>query len=118
MIYSTQNQLNLFLIVTFLGLFSGLIFQLIKFIFKINFSKKIIKNVFFTIFFAIFYFIFNIFLILFNFGEFSLTLLFGLILGFIWFESLSKNLLVFLKILCYNKFIKRKQNLNEISKKN
>lgn len=113
MIFLTLNQFNNFLIFIFFGLIFGLIYNIFKIIFVIKKIDKIKKNIFnflkntifFTIFYSIFTIIFVFLLNFYNYGNFSLALLFALFLGKIWFDSISKNLVVFLQNKWYN-FIK------------
>ena len=109
MIFSTSNQINCFLIFMFLGIVFSIIFNIINILFFKKFAKKFKKNLINCVFFAFFSIVFIIFLNLFNFGEFSLALCLATFLGFIWLNFISKNLVVFLSNLWYNKKQKRKK---------
>ena len=97
MIYLTTNQLNCFLIFLCAGFLISFIYNLISIIFCLNFGKIlkkiIINSVFYSIFAIIFVFLINFF----NFGKFSISLLAGLILGFLWLNKLVNILVVFLQ---------------------
>ena len=107
MIFSTQNQLNAFLIFIFVGIILGLFSQLLIFIFLKNHQKFFGKIIFDTIFYT-FFSIFLVFLLnFFNFGKFSLTLLAGAIVGFFWLKKLTNKSFAFLETKWYN-FLKSK----------
>ena len=97
MIFLTVNQLNCFLLFLFLG-----IIYLIKIIFCFNFLKNITKNILKCVFFSIFAIIFIFFINFFNFGKMSISLLLGTILGYVWFDKLATNSVVFLQNKWYN----------------
>ena len=102
MIFSSLNQLNCFLIFLFLGFLCSFIFNMFFVIFCINFSKNFKKTIFKTIFFSIFSIIFIFFINFFNFGKMSISLLLGTILGYVWFDKLATNSVVFLQNKWYN----------------
>ena len=102
MIFLTVNQLTCFLLFLFLGIIFALIFNLIKIIFCFNFLKNITKNIFKCVFFSIFAIIFIFFINFFNFGKISISLLLGTILGYVWFDKLATNSVVFLQNKWYN----------------
>jgi len=104
MIFSTQNQLDCFLIFLFFGILFGFILSLFDLIFFRKNEKIIIKNITNCIFSAIFLIFFTILLNIFNFGKFSLTLLFSISFGLLAFKRLVSNLVVFLQNKCYNVF--------------
>ena len=106
MIFYSFNQLNNFLIFLFCGIILGLIYNIFEIIFILNYQKKL-KNIVFNGIFYVFFALFFIFLInIFNFGLFSITLTLSIILGFLWFKTVSKKLVVFLKNKCYTLFKK------------
>lgn len=92
MIFQTQNQVNNFLIFVFFGLIIGLISSIYFLIFFKNFQKIIVKNVLNLIFYT-FFCIFYIFLTnIFNFGNFSLVLLFAYYLPYIFIKHITRKL--------------------------
>lgn len=101
MIYLTTNQLNCFLIFLCAGFLSAMIYNLISITFCLNygkiFKKIIINSIFYSIFAVFFVFLINFF----NFGKFSISLLAGLILGFLWLNKLVSILVVFLQSKWY-----------------
>ena len=123
MIFSTFNQLNCFLLFLYFGIILGLISKIFFILFLNKFQKIIIKNIIFAIFYT-FFSIFFVFLINFyNLGQFSYALILAYILGFLWFNFLSKNLVVFLENKWYTIIRKLKQRvfkrkLNDTSKEN
>ena len=104
MIFSTQNQLDCFLIFLFCGIIFGLFLLIFNILFFRKNTKILIKNITNCIFSAIFLILFAILLNFFNFGKFSISLLLSFFLGYLWFIWLSSNLVVFLKNKCYNVF--------------
>lgn len=109
MIFSTQNQMNCFLIFVFLGINFYLFYSFFAIIFSINFGKILKKIIFDSIFYAFFAIIFIIFLILFNFGCFSLSLIFAVLIGSFWSKLTFQKSVVFFKNLCYNIKNKKKR---------
>ena len=107
MIFSTLNQLNSFLIFILFGFIFGFIFQILNIIFLKKYQKNFLKIIFDTIFYSFFSIFFVFLLNLFNFGKFSLTLCFGLLMGFLWMKKLMKNLVALFETKWYN-FIKFK----------
>ena len=108
MIFSTLNQFNCFLLFLFFGVLFGFLYQAFSVLFlkkyqKI-FQKIIFEGIFYT-FFAIFYVFFINF---YNFGEFSLSLILAMILGYLWIIMLSKKLVAFLQNKWYNAINGRK----------
>ena len=103
MIFSTTYQFNCFFIFLFLGVAFSLFFNCINILFLQKFSKKYKKIIINCVFYSIFSIFFVILLNIFNFGLFSTSLLIAAFLGFIWMHFTSKKLVVFLKMLCYNK---------------
>ena len=123
MIFSTFNQLNCFLVFLFFGLILGLISKLIFIIFSKNFQKIIVKNIIYTIFYSIFSIFFVILINLYNLVQHSYALIIAYLLGYLWFNYLSKNLVVFLENKWYNIIIKIKSKIfrkkkNDSIKKN
>ena len=117
MIFSTNNQLNCFLIFLFLGILTGLIFNFFFVVFLKKHQKNIKKIIFDTIF-CLFFYVFYIFLInIFNLGIFSLSLLSAFSIGFFFEKKVSFNLVVFLENKWYNT-IKRKTKHEEQHKPN
>jgi len=115
MIFSTQHQLITTLIFVFCGILSGLILSTLNILFCINFYKKLLKNIINCILSLFFCIIFTYFLNFFNFGKFSLVLVFAYIFGFWLIKNLLKQLVVILENLWYNKIkkifkFKRKSN--------
>ena len=109
MIFYSFNQLNNFLIFLFLGIIFAFINTTLEIIFTLKHQKKLKNIVFYSIFY-IFFAIFFIFLLnFFNFGLFSITLLLSIILGFVWFKFVSKNLVVFLQNKWYTIISKNKK---------
>ena len=102
MIFSTFNQLNIFFIFLFFGIIFGLIANIFFSINLINFSKNIKKTIINSVFYIIFTIFFVNFLIYFNFGMFSIILLFSYIFGYIWIRKSSKKLFAFLENKWYN----------------
>ena len=102
MIFQTLNQTNIFFIFMFFGAIFGLFALFCFSFFLINFKKKIKKNIIKAVFYSIFSGFFVILLFFFNFGKFSLTLLFAFICGYIWIKHLTRNLLVILQNKWYN----------------
>ena len=110
MIFSTQNQLNCFILFIFCGFIAGIIFNVFSFLFLKKYQKIFQKIIFDGIFYA-FFSIFYVFLInFFNFGKISLVLIFGYVMGFIWAIKVLSKLVVFFSDKCYNHF-KSKRNL-------
>lgn len=131
MIFSTLNQVNVFLVFLFFGVVFGFLFHFVKLLYrssdKVNplnknktnkkiskkFKKYIEKLLIFlkifkktiinTIFYLIFGIIFAFLINFFNFGNFSTVLLFTSILGFMWSYKSTKNLVVFLQKIWYTK---------------
>ena len=122
MIFQTQHQLNILLIFLFFGFLFGLLNSIFNLIFLIKFQKNTIKILLNSVFYS-FFFIFFIFLInLFNFGKFSLPLLFVFIVGLIVIKNSFSKLVVILQTKCYTKINKMKQSKrknipNDTSKK-
>lgn len=114
MIFSTFNQLNIFLVFLFFGIIFGLIANMFFTLNIINFSKNIKKTILNSIFYVIFAVFFVNFLIYFNFGKFSFVLLCGYVFGYLWSRNTSKNLFAFLENKWYNLInTKLRQNKNE-----
>ena len=110
MIFSTLNQLNCFLLFIFFGLIFGFFYNLAGILFLKKYQKIFQKIIFDSVFFG-FFSIFYVFLINFyNFGIFSITLILGYLIGFLWIKNLGKNLVVFLQEKWYTFLIKRKRN--------
>ncbi len=107
MIFSTQNQLNSFLIFILFGLIFGFILQILNIIFLKKYQKNFLKIIFDTIFYGFFSIFFVFLLNFFNFGKFSMTLCLASIIGFLWMKKLTKNLVAFFETKWYN-FIKLK----------
>lgn len=110
MIFSTLNQINCFILFLFFGFIFGIFFQIFSVLFlkkyqKI-FQKIVFEGIFYTIFLTFLVFLLNFY----NFGQFSLTLLAGYILGFLWLKKLTNNLVVFLENKWYNNIHKEKKN--------
>ncbi len=116
MIFSTSSQLNCFLIFVFLGIVLSIVSNAINILFLEKFAKKLKKIIINFNFYAIFSIFFVIFINVFNFGEFSISLLIASTLGFIWFNFTTKKLVVFLSSLWYTKLTKGK--LKHARKKN
>ena len=91
MIFSTTQQLNCFLLFVFLGILLSIIFNIFFILFLKNKSKIIKKIILDSVFCTIFCIFFVIFLNLFNFGKFSLALVFAYLLGYFWFKYLVKK---------------------------
>lgn len=127
MIFSTQSQLNAFLIFIFCGAIVGLCSAFLSIIFLRNYQKKIVKIVFSAIFYSFFGIFFVFLLNFFNFGKFSVVLVCAYIVGFRWIKNITKKLVVILQNSWYNKIIrtlkamstklksKEKKTKNEIS---
>ena len=114
MIFSTFNQLNIFLVFLFFGIIFGLIANIFFTLNTINFSKNIKKTIINSIFYVIFAIFFVNFLIYFNFGKFSIILLSGYIFGYSFSKKTTKNLFAFLENKWYNLIkTKLRQNKNE-----
>ena len=113
MIFATQNQIYCFLIFIFVGLIFGLIAQILNIIFLKNYQKIFVKIIFDSIFYG-FFSIFLVFLLnIFNFGKFTLTLIFACLIGFLWIKKLSQNLVALFENKWYTFIVsklKRKQN--------
>jgi len=108
MIFSTNHQVNCFLIFVFLGIIFSIFYNCINILFFKNFTKnykKIIKN---SVFYSIFSIFFVILLNFFNFGLFSISLLLATFAGYVWTNLTIKKLVVFLQTLWYNKLTKDK----------
>jgi len=121
MIFSTFNQLNCFLIFFVLGLFLGILYSIINILFLSKKLKKYQKNILNCVFFSLFSFIFIVFLHIFNFGVFKLSLFLVSILAFLWIKILLANLVVFLENKWYNvliKLFKRKHKTCNTKKSN
>lgn len=121
MIFSTFNQLDCFLIFLFYGIISGLISNLFSAFFLIKQSKKY-KKIIFDAFFCSFHAIkFNFLINFYNLGKFSIVLAISYLVGILWIELTSKNLVVFLSNKWYNYINKRKSTLkikhDSVSKK-
>lgn len=102
MIFSTQNQINCFIIFLFCGILIGLFFKLINLLFLIKFKKIFQKNIFFGVFYLFFCVFFIFLLIFFNFGKFSFTLLSSYLFGFWWTLKLVKKSFDVFENLWYN----------------
>lgn len=102
MIFYSLNQLNCFLIFTFFGILFGIIY----FILKTIYLNKIKKNYKKTIFLSIFYSIFSIFFVFlknfYNFGIFSISLLFAFLIGYFLSKITIGNLVEFFQKKWYN----------------
>lgn len=106
MIFSTQNQLYILLIFLLGGIISGICSSFFSIIFLKKYQKNLVKSVFLSVFY-LFFCVFFIFLLnFFNFGNFSLILVLSYLIGFLSTKNLTKNLVVILQDLWYNK-IKR-----------
>lgn len=117
MIFSTNNQLNCFLIFSFFGILTGLIFNFFFVIFLKKYQKNI-KKIIFDAIFCLFFCIFYIFLInIFNLGIFSISLLVAFSAGLFFSKKATRNLVVFLENKWYNT-IKRKTKNEEHNKQN
>ena len=120
MIFATLNQLNLFITFVFFGILVGLLSSIFYIIFLKNYQKNIIKIVFDSIFYANLLILFIFFINLFNFGEFSITLLFAYFMSIFYIQILTKKSVVFLETKWYNlikRSFKRKQkNERELRK--
>ena len=105
MIFSTQNQLNAFLIFIFAGAIFGFIFQFLNLFLIKNYQKNFLKIIFDTVFFS-FFSIFLVFLLnIFNFGKFSLTLCLAASFGFFWIKKLTQKTVALFETKWYN-FVK------------
>lgn len=119
MIFSTLNQLNCFLIFIFFGIIFGVIANIFFIVFLKKYQKNIIKVVFDAIFYSIFAILFVFLINIFNLGNFSLTLLSALILGFFITQKVCGNLVVFFQNKWYNiltKLKSRRENEKKQSK--
>ena len=103
MIFQTQNHLNSFLIFVFSGIIFGFIFLICNLIFLLKFKKNIQKNIIISTFYLMFFIFFTFLINFFNFGNFSLLLLFTYILSFIWTKSTFNKSVVILEKRWYNK---------------
>ena len=109
MIFSTINQLNCFILFLFFGIIFGIIYLIFSVLFLKKYQKIFQKIIFEGIFYT-FFSIFYVFLINFyNFGKFSLVLIFGCVLGFLWIKFMLKNLVVFFENLWYNYNIRKRK---------
>ena len=106
MIFSTLNQINIFIIFLFFGFLIGFIFNIFSTLFLQKYQKNYQKNIFFCIFSAFFVLFFTFLKNIFNFGIFSPALLFGYGASFLYSIKLLKNLVVFLQNKWYTIFIK------------
>lgn len=113
MIFSTFNQVNCFLVFLFFGFVLGFLDCLFSVIFLKNYQKNFLKCVFDTIFYTFLSIIFIFLLNFYNFGEFSVALIFAYILGFYLIKKLMKKLVAFLINKWYNIFKKLKVKKNE-----
>ena len=117
MIFSTLNQLNIFLIFVFGGILCEIIRSVFNTLFLINFQKKLTKTIFFFIFYS-FFSIFFVFLInFFNFGKLSIVTIFAFVLGKQTTKFTIKKTVVILENLWYNK-IRKLLNTKEKKTKN
>lgn len=121
MIFSTLNQANLVLIISFCGIISGFIFHVFSTLLLKNFQKNLIKNIINAIFYT-FLCVFYVFLINFlNFGKFSYTLLFAYVGGILLIYYQIKKPLEIFETMWYNKINKfisyKKANKKEKPKK-
>lgn len=116
MIFSTFNQVNIFLIFLFLGIIFGIVFLLFNILFLHKFLKNIKKIIINCIFYMFFSCIFVFFLNIFNFGDLNIFLILIYIVGFLWSKKVFENSLVFLKNKCYTKNIKEVTNTGESKK--
>ncbi len=111
MIFSTFNQLNIFLLFLFFGIIIGIISKIFFVLFLKNFQKIIIKNIIYAIFYTFFSIFFIILINFYNLGQFSYALIISYLLGFFWLNYISKNLVAFLENKWYNIFTKFKHIL-------
>lgn len=102
MIFSTFNQLNCFLIFIFFGALFGCFANVIFVIFLKEYQKNALKIIFDAIFYSFFAILFIFLINIFNFGKYSFVLLIAIILGFLFIQEVSKNLVVFLQNKWYN----------------
>ena len=116
MIFSTFNQVNIFLIFLFFGFNFGIFSFLKNCINLLKKSKKIIKTLINTLFYVIFSMFFIFLINIFNFGIAQPFLLISYIVGNIWGFASSQKLLVFIKNKCYNNINKKKENRIEYKK--
>ena len=115
MIFSTQNQFNLFLFFLIFGFFCELIIQLFSVIFLKNYQKKLKIIIFDTVFSTFFAISFVFFIILLNFGKLSFSLILSALIGKFWCDKTNKKLFVFLENKWYNS---RKQIKEKRKRKN
>ena len=110
MIFSTINQLNLFILYIFFGVIVGVIFQLFFILFLKNYQKLWQKIIFDTIFCSIFCIFFVILSIFYNFGQFSYVLLIAYLVGYFWIKKLSKKIVVKVQKKWYTLLIRKFKN--------
>lgn len=108
MIFSTFNQVHVFLLFLFFGIIFSIIFNILSVIFLKKYLKIFGNIIFETIFYSIFSIFFAIFINLFNLGQFSIVLLISYILGFVWCNFAGKKLFAFFSTKWYNLLIKIK----------
>lgn len=107
MLYETQNQPFVFLMIVLFGFLSGFLFDFLN-ISKIILKKQFIINflTLFMVFSAIFiYFFINL---KFNYGEFRFYTIFSFFLSFFIQRLTLSNFVASRFELCYNKHIKKK----------
>ena len=112
MIFSTINQANCFLCFIFFGIICALISKIFFVLFLKNFKKLPIKLLFECIFYTISALFFDFLLVYLNFGRFSISLLLAFVGGCLWFNLISKNLVVFFETKWYtlvNKMIQQRK---------
>ncbi len=112
MIFSTINQINCFITFLFFGIIFGIILNVFSIIFIKKYLKIYQKIIFESIFYTLFAILFIIFINFFNFGQLSLALVFAFVLGIIWINRLSKNLVDFLSTKWYT-YLKVKFDLKK-----
>jgi len=112
MIFYSFNQLNNVLIFIFLGIVVSIIKTIINLLFLLNFSKKIKNIAINCIFYMFFTCFFVILLNIFNFGFLNITLFLSYLIGYIWFKSVTKNLVAFYQKKWYTNINKNKKETN------
>ncbi len=97
MIFSTFNQLNCFLLFLFFGIVFGFIIQILFLVVLKKYQKNYLKIIFDGIFYSIFAIVYVILLNFYNFGEFSISLIFAYIIGFLWIKYVTKKIFAILE---------------------
>lgn len=106
MIFSTFNQINVFLIFLFNGIVFSIIFNLFSVFFLKFHQKTIQKCIFECIFYSFFGILFIFSINYFNFGEYSLILILAQIMAHVWTSKTINKSIVKLENKWYNHVMK------------